>query len=161
MSWFHHFANVSLPDVFVSLQGNTVAAMGSFRALRRLRIIVEHCFLNGMRPSDVLKTMDAGSFFFFFWKMFCSYLFECFRLSLQENVARIGLLKRRIHVIVLSLSLSFFFANVALFFFNLFLPPSLSLQLQTLLGTYQALTLFGKICFLCMIGFKRWKHTGV
>ncbi|CAN7113403.1 unnamed protein product, partial [Brassica rapa subsp. narinosa] len=35
------------------------------------------------------------------------------------------------------------------------------LQLQTLLGTYQALTLLGKICFLCMIGFKRWKHTGV
>nr|VDC79128.1 unnamed protein product [Brassica rapa] len=38
------------------------------------------------------------------------------------------------------------------------------LQLQTLLGTYQALTLIGKmadICFLCMIGFKRWKHTGV
>ncbi|XP_033143829.1 KRR1 small subunit processome component [Brassica rapa] len=47
-------------NCFIRLQGNTVAAMGSFRALRRLRIIVEHCFLNGMRPSDVLKTMDAG-----------------------------------------------------------------------------------------------------
>ncbi|CAH8386762.1 unnamed protein product [Eruca vesicaria subsp. sativa] len=48
-------------NCFIRLQGNTVAAMGSFRGLKRLRIIVERCFVNGLSPLDVLKEMDAGT----------------------------------------------------------------------------------------------------
>ncbi|KAF8108128.1 hypothetical protein N665_0114s0021 [Sinapis alba] len=44
-------------NCFIRMHGNTVAAMGSFRGLNRLRSIVETCFLCQMRPLDVLRKM--------------------------------------------------------------------------------------------------------
>ncbi|KAJ4908778.1 RNA-binding KH domain-containing protein [Raphanus sativus] len=47
-------------NCFIRMQGNTIAAMGSFGGLRRLRSIVETCFYSHNCPLDVLRVMDAG-----------------------------------------------------------------------------------------------------
>lgn len=65
------FDSSLLPSPLEFMQGNTVAAMGSFKGLKQVRRIIEDCIQNKMHPIYHIKVQTLVCFSCKIWLLLC------------------------------------------------------------------------------------------